>query len=149
LTQGDGFWMVQQTGADVTIDLPDDIADGDAEITNACASQQGCFSVQISTSAANSTWSLLGAPYSSPIDTNKIRVSSSNGICAEGCDFEQATSEGLLLSEQWAYDTSSGNYTALAGIDFLQPWQGFWVQAAALPAGTEVTVLFPKPDDDE
>jgi len=29
----------------------------------------------------------------------------------------------------------------------LQPWQGFWVQLAALPEGTQVTVHFPKPDN--
>jgi len=27
----------------------------------------------------------------------------------------------------------------------LQPWQGFWVNSAASPAGTQMTVLFPKP----
>jgi len=40
---------------------------------------------------------------------------------------------------------SSGQYETLAGTDYLQPWQGFWLQLAALPAGTEVTVHFPKP----
>ncbi len=145
LAQGDGFWMVQLTGADVIIDLPEDVPDGDAEIAAACASTEGCFSARISTSPNSSTWSMLGAPFSLPVDVKNIRITSSNGVCAEGCDLDQAKSNGLLVNEQWAYDTNSGQYEALANIDYLQPWQGFWFQAAALPSGTELTVLFPKP----
>jgi len=148
LAQGDGFWMLQVTGADVTIELPADVPDGDAELTDACASTKGCFAAPISTSAAGSTWSILGAPYSAPVDIKKIRVASSNGTCAAGCDLEQAKSNGLLVSEQWAFDAGSGEYNALANADYLQPWQGFWVQSAALPAETELMVLFPKPEDD-
>jgi len=133
LSQGDGFWMMQITDADVTIDLPVDVADGDAVLTNACASTEGCFPAQISTSATASAWSLLGAPYASPVEVNKIQVTSSNGVCATGCDLAQAKSEGLLLTEQWTYDTSSGQYVALADSEYLQPWQGLWFNAAALP----------------
>jgi len=147
LAQGDGFWMIQKTGVDVTIDLPDDLPDGDAEVTDTCASSEGCFSARNSTSATSSTWALLGAPFSEPVDLTKIRVSSSNGLCAEGCDFAQAISAGLLLDEQWAYDASSGKYEALTNSTSLQTWQGFWVRSATLPAGTEVTVLLPKADD--
>jgi len=149
LTQGEGFWMLQATGADVTIDLPDDVPDGDAELTDACASAEGCFSARISTSETASTWSLLGAPYSSPVEVNNIRISSSNGMCAAGCDLEQAKSIGLLLGEQWVFDATGGKYEALSSLDYLQPWLGFWFRSAALPAGTELTVLFPKPDDDD
>lgn len=147
LAQGDGFWMLQTTGADVMIDLPDDMPDGDAFLTNACASTEGCFSIPLFTSETSSAWDLLGAPYSFSVDVSQIRVSSSNGNCSEGCDLGQAKSEGLLLSEQWTYDSNSGQYTALSNADYLQPWQGFWMHLAAQPAGTELTVHFPKPED--
>ena len=143
LEQGDGFWMLQQTGADVTIDLPDSLADGDAELSDVCASSKGCFSAQISATATGTGWSLLGAPFSSPVVIDEIRVTGSNGACSEGCDLKQAQSEGLLLSEQWAYNASSGEYDALTSLGSLQPWQGFW---AAIPAETEITVYFPKPE---
>ncbi|MFK7891994.1 MAG: LamG-like jellyroll fold domain-containing protein [Granulosicoccus sp.] len=146
LAQGDGFWMLQLTGADVTIDLPVDVPEGDSQLSETCASSEGCFSIRVSASPASGTWTLTGAPYSSPVDTAKIRVSSTNGVCTEGCNLEQAKSAGLLLSEQWAFDSTSGQYEAITGTGFLQPWQGFWALVAALPAGTEVTVLFPKPD---
>lgn len=147
LAQGAGLWIYQKTGAEVTIDIPDDIPDSEAELTDACASPGGCFSVRISASATGSNWSLVGSPYFSPIEVNKIRIVSSNGICADGCDLGQAKSEGLLLSEQWAYDEIGGTYEALASIDSLQPWRGFWILLAQLPDGTEVDVLFPKPDE--
>lgn len=147
LAQGDGLWIIQNTGADVTIDLPADIPDGDAQLSNACASTEGCFSAKILTTATRSTWSLLGAPYSSAVDIAKIRITSSNGFCTEACDLEQAKSEGLLLGDQWAYDASSGQYVALSSTEYLQPWSAVWVRSAALPAGTEVILLFPKPDD--
>nr|MBX2883737.1 LamG domain-containing protein [Granulosicoccus sp.] len=146
LAQGDGFWMIQITGADVTIDLPADVPDGDSELSDVCASSVGCFSAPILTSQSASNWSLMGAPFSSPVDIAKIRVTSSNGICTGGCDLEQAKSQGLLLGEQWAYNQTSGQYEAISSASFLQPWQAFWIHVAALPAGTEVTVLIPKPD---
>jgi len=146
LAQGIAFWMIQSTGADVTIDLPGDVPDGDAQNSTACASLEGCFSAPLSTSATVSRWSLIGAPYASPVDISNIRVLSSTGSCSQGCDLAQAKSEGLLLSEQWIYNTSGGAYEALSGIDSLQPWQGFWINSAAAPAGTELTVLFPKPE---
>ena len=146
LAQGDGFWMVQITGTDVTIDLPAGVPDGDSELSDSCASSAGCFAARLSTSQTAGTWNLLGAPYASPVDISKIRVSSSNGICVAGCNLEQAKSEGLLLAEQWAYNSESGQYEAITSNGFLQPWQGFWVSLSALPAGTEVTVLFPKPE---
>ena len=146
LEQGDGFWMIQGTGTDVTIDLPDDVSDGDAELSTACASLEGCFSARLLTSATSTRWSLIGAPFASPIDINNIRVTSSTGNCSQGCDLEQAKSEGLLVSEQWAYDTTNGQYEALSRLSNWEPWQGFWINAAALPAGTDLTVLFPKPE---
>jgi len=147
LAQGDGFWMVQNTGADVTIDLPAGVADGEAALSDICPSSAGCFSAQISTSATGSNWAILGTPFSAPVDARKIRVISSSGICADGCDLAQATSAGLLLNEQWIYDGTSGTYEALANVDYLQPWQAFWVRVAQLPAGTELTMVFPKHDE--
>lgn len=146
LAQGDGFWMIQLTGSDVEIDLPADLPDGDSQLTDTCASSEGCFSAQISTSASAGTWAIIGAPFSSPVDVSKIRISTSGGICAAGCDLEQAKSDGLLLGEQLAFSNASGQYESITSTGFVQPWQGFWIHLAALPVGTEVTVLIPKPD---
>jgi len=145
LPQGDGLWMVQKKGVDVMIDIPAEVPDGDAQQSDICASTEGCFSARISTSTTRTTWALIGAPYANPVDVTNIRVVGSNGVCAEGCDLAQAKSNGLLKNQQWLYDATSGNYQALKDVNLLQPWQGFWISAAALPVGTDVTVLLPKP----
>jgi len=146
LAPGDGFWMVQDTGTDVTIDIPADLPEGNAQLSTGCATTDGCFSIQLLTSATAATWSVLGAPYSAPIDVSQISVLSSTGTCSQGCDLAQAKSEGLLIGEQWAYDAASGNYNALSTISDLQPWQGFWLQAAATADSTVLNVLIPKPE---
>jgi len=147
LPQGSGFWMVQRTGTDVTIDLPADLTDGEAQLTAACASTEGCFSTPLPTSDVSATWSLLGAPFKSPVDVTQIRVSSSDGTCAGGCDLDQAKATGLLRNDLWVYNSVSGNYEKLTSSNDIAPWQGFWVQSSALPDDTNLTLHLPKPAD--
>ncbi|MBX2881409.1 MAG: hypothetical protein KTR32_15805 [Granulosicoccus sp.] len=148
LAQGDGFWMFQRTGTDVTIDLPPGLPDGDAESSSACATTDGCFSAQLFTNSTGA-WSLLGSPYSMPVDITQIRVVSSNGSCTDGCDLEQARTAGFLSGELWTYNAASGQYEALSESSSLSPWQGVWVRSAALPAETNVELLLPKPSTAE
>jgi len=129
----------------VTVDLPAGLPKGDAQVTAACASTAGCFSIQLPTNAASATWSLVGAPFENPVDIQQIQVSSSNGICTSGCDLEQAKAANLLQANQWIYNSDSGEYEKLTSISKLMPWQGFWVQLPALPADTSVSLHLPKP----
>ena len=145
LPQSSAFWFSQITGVNVTIDLPEGIPEGDASRSMVCASSAGCFSSRLLTSESIAAWALLGAPFSNPVEVSKIRISSSTGGCVQGCDLAQAKAEGLLLGEQWIYNSSNEQYRALSSIDYLQPWQGFWIQSAALPANTNLTLHFPKP----
>jgi len=146
LAQGDGFWMLQNTGVDVTIDLPPDLPEGDADISRACVSTAGCFAAPIFTSTAKTTWSLLGAPFSDPVVVNQINMSSTKGSCSGGCDLGQAYTTGYLSDVQWTYNASSAEYEKLTNSSYLSPWQGLWVNAAALPAETSLSLLLPKPD---
>jgi len=144
LAQGDGFWMLQITGADVTIDLPADLPEGDAQISDACATTEGCFSARVLTASNNVTWSLVGAPFSDPIDVAQIRVLSADGDCVSGCDLEQVNSAGSLSNEQWTYSGSENKYVALTDAAELSAWQGVWVQAEAQVTDIRLSVLFPK-----
>jgi len=145
LSQGDGFWMLQRTGVDVLIDLPSGLPDGDAEVTSVCATANGCFRAELFTSAATTSWSTLGAPYSAPVDISKIRISNTSGACSVGCDFEQAKSANLS-DAQWTYNSASEEYEKLTDSSFLSPWQGFWVQSAAMSADSNLSLLFPSPN---
>lgn len=145
--QGDGFWMIQITGADATIDLPANIPNGDSAQIETCAQDKKCFSKELATSEFSNNWAILGAPFLSPVDISDIRVSSANGPCVQGCDLEQAKSQGLLQGEQWIYNTTSGGYEQLFSANYLQPWQGFWIQSTNLPADTNLNVHLPNPDD--
>lgn len=145
LPQGDGFWMLQSTGADVTVDLPAGLPNGSAMVSEVCASTTGCFSIQLPTNAASATWSLLGAPYDSPIDVTQIRVSSSSGTCANGCDLAEAKAADLLAGDPLIYNATSENYERLSDLSVVPTWQGFWVPSSAQSADTNLTLHLPKP----
>jgi len=145
LPQGDGFWMIQLTGAEVTVDLPADLPVGSAEVSDVCASSAGCFSIPLPANTASASWSMLGAPYDTPIDVTQIRVSSSNGTCISGCDLAEAKAAGLLPTDPQIYNSSNGSYENLTSLSALSPWQGFWVPSSALSAETNPTLHLPKP----
>lgn len=72
--------------------------------------------------------------------------SKNSGCSNRGCSLRHSGCGSAAARPRLVtYDAANGKYEALANIDYLQPWQGFWIQSPALLAVAEVTVLFPKP----
>lgn len=146
LKQGDGFWVIQATGTNVTIDVPDTLPSGDALASNACASSEGCFPARLSTRDNAVSWAILGAPYDQAVSVNDIRLQSSEPQCTNGCSLGGAANVGLLSNDQWVYAAGTSEYKPLVELTELQPWQAFWVASYPLPSATELKLLLPAPN---
>jgi len=144
LKQGEGFWIIQATGASVTIDVPDALPAGTSLDSDACVSANGCFPASLPTSESGVSWAISGAPYSQAISVGDIRVQSNQQACANGCTLSGAAE--LVYGNQWIYDVGSAEYRPLSGLASLQPWQAFWVATESSPAST-LTLLIPSPKE--
>ncbi len=136
LLQSDGFWIIQLTGSDVTIDIPESLPSGHAPAPPNCASTNGCFITSLPVSDSTASWAIVGAPFRQAINVSDIRVQSNQQSCAGGCSLNKASTEGLVHENQWAYDTSSSTYKSLVQLGALQPWQAFWLSTQTTPAST-------------
>jgi len=147
LTQGLGFWIIQATGASVTIDIPDSLPPGNSSVTPACASASGCFQADLAVSPTARAWSILGAPFGQAINVEDIRLRSSEQACLNGCLLDEAINNGSLDGNQWLYDAGSASYRALVEQSTLQPWQAFWAATRNVSASNELSLLLPNSAD--
>lgn len=146
LAQGEGFWIIQMTGNDVTVDIPANLPEGVALDSLPCASPDGCYSKKLATSTtADFLWSLVGSPYLSSINTFDLRLTSSEDQCALGYDIEESVLEGYLKESPWAYDSGSGQYVPLDQLVSIEPWRGFWVPTVKQQTSIGLYMLIPNP----
>ncbi|MCK5830157.1 MAG: hypothetical protein KAH20_07615 [Methylococcales bacterium] len=119
LEQGQGYWIIQQSGNTVTLDLPN----GSVNTPN-----NGEINLLPAQGGAAKQWSLVGNPFSLPKNLSQFSVKTSNGICsAPNCDFDNASTEGILHKAVWRYTGSK--YQQIEGNYVLNPWDGFWSAA--------------------
>jgi len=136
LVAGQAFWIIQTGDTSVTLDIPDSLPEPQPLNDPACASNQGCYSINLSTGDTSDSFHLVGSPFSDATDINNLRFATqSSGACASGCDLNQAGSAEYSNSFVWVYDSAMGSYNKISTGDTVLPWQGFWmvVLAAAQP----------------
>ena len=145
LQPGDGFWMIQTTGAEVVLDLPPAIEPAETEASTQCATS-ACSAAGLPVSTSNHAWAIRGTPHAAqPVNVANLRISSASVGCAGGCDLARAASSGYLSGSQWVFDSATGQYRALDDIGQLVPWQAFWVKTEVQPSPDQLSLLTPGP----
>jgi len=144
LPQGAGFWMTQQTGVDVTLDLPS-MPDPTVQQSAACPSSAGCTVAALSARSGQSTYSMLGSALaSSPATADlRLRTQGAGTSCSAGCSLGDAAELGYIDSELWRYDPVSNSYTNLADLGSISAWQAAWMQTRPALNGNNPDLLFP------
>jgi len=147
--QGRAFWMIQETGVDVTIGVLNDLPTGDAEPSLACASVSGCLSLPLPTDPDSARYDLVGSPYNTMTSLADVRFKTNIGVdnCTNGCDLSQANDEQFSIDGVFAYDSEINDYRRENLESLIEPWQGYWVVARPAADGRSPELLVPLTQD--
>ncbi len=139
LRQGVGYWMIQLTGSDKTLDM----LQGSTPTVSHMACPIGrCFEIPLDTRAGTIQWNMIGYPFSSKELFNRTRIGTKTPICNSGCTIDDAQANDIFHNQLWSYDgfvyklidTSNGN---------LDPWLGYWAGILNNADGKEPSLLIP------
>ena len=136
LEAGEGYWVIQATGADVEVRLP--ASGGAAASGPGCPAIGGCATapLKMTDDGRDYLWNLTGLPVAEPLPLARASVVTTGGACGPGCDFAAAEAAGVMHDEMWRYVDRPGEaYEKLTQSDALEPWQAVWVPVLANAAG--------------
>ena len=153
LFQGQAFWIMQQTGEPVILDMPDDLPATDYSESAACTSEEGCFEIALPADPAlpagsvGQRYALIGAPFdfTSNIADVRLQTDVDGAACEAGCDLAQSAAQNYTPDHVWIYDDDTTNpHYINAGIGYtISPWQGYWIAALAALEGNSPQLLLP------
>lgn len=125
MEMGVGYWLIQLTGTEVSIDI-DQYQAVPTEFDTVLATTQA------------TTWNMVGFPNSIRSQWNQIRVLSQSGTCQAptGCSPVTAQTENLLHDQGWTYNGT--DYVLLDGAADINPWSGFWSATLSAAQGTSL-----------
>jgi len=143
LAQGVGFWMVQVTGSNVTLDLPGSVSHAVTSASAACPADS-CAEVAVYSRSNQSTYNMIGTALASNVSVEQSRLTTNDAPlnCESGCSLSAAADFQYISDSLWSYDSSGGRYVNLAESGQIAPWQGFWLSTQAAMAGATGSVLF-------
>jgi|GEM_PF-7132159 len=140
LSPGIGYWIIQLTGADTELTLPEDSTEASAATPPQCPSGKVCLGVQMVSGSTSTSWNLWGLPHTKPIPWSETVVVA-NG-CGNGCSPDQAGEKGVnaFHPQLWSFNPESGGYDLIEGEAPLAPWKGYW---GAMLGNSGAELLFP------
>ncbi len=136
---GVGYWLIQATGSDLTIDMPSSSSGVYVTHTPACTSSEGCFEIPLESNTSSTQWQMIGFPFRDNRNINKLKIVTNSGVCLTGCTLRQAFNEGLMADKLWHFNGTSYEELSNEGTEQFEPWDGAWF--ATLP---KVNGLAPK-----
>lgn len=141
IASSQAFWFIQNTGQPVTFDLPMLVETPDLQKPTACTSTRGC--AQHTISASNGTsWTMVGIPFKQDIPVSQLSLSSTSGVCTQGCTMAEARAAGLSNGIFYEHDAAANSFVEISAGGSLKPGAGYWL-AVQLNAGDEATLLIP------
>jgi hypothetical protein len=115
--QGQGYWMIQQTGRGVTLKMPE----GSVNTPNS-------YALKLASSSGGAQWNLTGNPFSESIKLGGFSVKTTEGVCSDqACGFGMTEAGELVHNQVWTYDGQA--YIKKEASDSVDSWEGFWVAA--------------------
>jgi len=148
LEQGKGYWIIQGSGATVTLAMPQGSIPTLVTQHAGCTGEKGCSEIPLVTSSSNHQWNLVGFPFGSPQSLSRVRIATHSQGCntRAGCTLSSANNQGFVYNQLWRYVDSKVGYTKITAKDTLTPWSGYW--SLTLPnaeAAGPVGLIVPKP----
>jgi hypothetical protein len=127
--QGIGYWIIQLSGNDVTLDLP-------------AGSHASAPSIALTSSKnQNPQWNLVGSPFSDARSLDSFSVKVANGnICGDaGCSLDRAKEKQLVHNKVWIYNGQG--YEGKGTGDTINPWDGFWIPTLPGASGYDLSLV--------
>jgi hypothetical protein len=143
LGNGQGFWIIQITGDNVEIEMPQPSTGSVATVQDGCATSAGCFAVDLPTDDTSTQWLMTGSPFNWSVAASQLRVKAIPPICGDGCTLEESEQDGYTGNSVFAYDSVSGHYQTIDGDQLVAPWSGFWFDVEPLANGLDPQLLIP------
>ena len=142
--QGEAYWILQNTGQSVTVDMPEGSYSRTLRDDPVCPAHRSCFRQPLLANAQKPLYQFVGNPFPAPISWQSIRVSAEGSLCSAdsgGCNLREAHDAGLVNDHGWAFLHGKNRRLEEGGI--LQPWQGFWLKAlpGAAAAAPQISIV--------
>lgn len=145
MTQGEGYWIMQNSGGEVLIDLPSNSISTPVIQPEGCpSSAKGCFEIPLKTQANTNQWNLIGYPFWAVSTLGNVRVVTDSGVCAAGCDLDTAESQGIIQNQLWT-PNHNGEFEIISPSSDLKPLMGYWALTLEQADGINPRLLIPKP----
>ncbi len=145
LIQGEGYWIMQNSGGEVLIDLPSNSTSTPVTRPEGCPpGAKGCFEIPLKTQANTNQWNLIGYPFWAVSSFGNARVVTDSGVCAIGCDLDTAQSQGVIQNQLWTLN-HNGKFEIISPSSDLKPLMGYWALTLNQADGTNPRLLVPKP----
>jgi hypothetical protein len=136
MKQGKGFWIIQTTGNNITLKMPDSSINTPEN-----------YEIQLTSSSGGIQWNLSGNPFSKVIDLGESLLRTSTGICSDnGCSLSDVNNN-LLNNIVWTYN--GNDYVAKDETSTLNPWDGFWAAALESSVDQDIHLSFFHNDEKE
>jgi hypothetical protein len=143
IKQGIGYWIIQETGNTINIDLPANVKETSIQQSSQCSSTSGCYEIIIS-AASEDKINLLGYPFEHSLSSLQgVRIVSASGGCAEGCTLNEAAEAKIYHKDFITYNGIA--YEDLNTTTGISSWTGMWGKTMENANGLEVRILFPLP----
>ncbi|MCK5831237.1 MAG: chitosanase [Methylococcales bacterium] len=146
LKQGVGYWAIQVTDQEVTLDFPSNMNQGPILTSSQCASTNGCLEIDLPSKYNDVQWLMLGNPFAQQISWADLRVTTTSGACADGngCTLDEAEGLGIINNQGWSYNPGVGKYDLIKNNDLIQEMNGFWVAVLENANGLTPKLLVPR-----
>jgi surface protein len=143
LEAGVGYWIIQRSGGEATLDLPADSSVAAAVKGAGCPSTEGCYEIALSTQSNAIGWNMIGSPlgYTPALSAARIRMDS--GVCADGCELKNAQSNDFVHGSVWSYSSAAGYDKESYAEGQWKPWAGYWLATLKNADGLNPTLLVP------
>ncbi len=145
IQQGVGYWIIQNTGEEKTLDMPAGSIPATVSQPAGCPTGKNCFDIPLATQNGENQWNMIGFPYTLPSSLGEaIVVANSTNCNTPACTLDVAEEDNIVHNILLTYNGTS--YTQITTGDNLNPWRGYWVKTLLGSHGaTPVTLLLPKP----
>ncbi len=153
MQQGIGYWIIQVSGQDKLLDMPDGslpiAATQEPAYPNKCnpGTSLECFEVAIAPTPAGSQvqWNMIGYPFAKPQAlSDSVVTAPPSSSCAFECNLDVAETNAIFNSTLFHFNGAAYDQTDTA-TGTLDPWKGYWAAALASSSGTDLKLWIPQP----
>ncbi len=130
LEQGRGYWIIQTTGVDVTLDMSE----------NNSVTNNFTINLTVPQDEQLQRWNFVGNPFSIAKTIGDFIVKTDQNICSNpACSLEKADEKGVVHKVFWHY--TAGQYEKVEGETELKVWESFWCVALEKSKGLNLLSL--------